>query len=717
VQLGGFIPDLAHMTATLRELLKKGVAFQWLEDHEDCFRGVKAALTSPMCVRFFDPSKRVELLTDASRLKGLGYALTQMDGDKRVLIKCGSRSLNGAESRYATLELEALAIKWAIASCKHYLMGGPVFTVVTNHKPLVPMFKKGLGDVENARVLRYREQLTQYSFEVVWVPGKTHEIADALSRAPIFDPPEEADIMAVEAAEPEDPALRRLIEVARKDAEYGDLMKAWREGKNPRELGPSHSAKPYASVWEQLSTSPGGHLMIKDGYRIVPPREARAELLSKLHAGHGGILRTKKLAQGLYYWPGMNSDVKSLVDGCEACQQDRPSQPREENRMYKRPAYPMHSVAVDPFEFAGADYLVMVNRFSNYCFVARLRNKTAATVIQTLEGWFLDYGFPRYITSDSGRQFLSDYDEWCAQNDILPVTSSPHNHESNGLAESAVKQMKALLKKTEGEKAFRRALLHQRNTPRSDGAESPAELFFGRTMRRGLPVIEEGEEDDGWETVGLPALADGQRVRLQNPLTKRWDSLGVIVEARAHGRSYLVQRDEGGQPLVRNRRYLKPVTAEQPRQEDSPASPTVSQRQSSTASDRASTQQEDPRWAVKKASRRKWRPWMQENSSGFHFVEIHMPTAGVSVIVIIIIFVIFLGCRRLMCFGRSPRGQHSVDTPPFYASPPQPPPPTAPYGYFPQPMGWQSDAGWNRGLQGLALPLLTHIQELASEGG
>jgi hypothetical protein len=40
--------------------------------------------------------------------------------------------------------------------------------------------------------------------------------------------------------------------------------------------------------------------------------------------------------------------------------------------------------------------------------------------------------------------------------------------------------MKALLKKTGGEQAFRRALLHQRNTPRSDGAESPAELFFGR---------------------------------------------------------------------------------------------------------------------------------------------------------------------------------------------------------------------------------------------
>jgi hypothetical protein len=108
----------------------------------------------------------------------------------------------------------------------------------------------------------------------------------------------------------------------------------------------------------------------------------------------------------------------------------------------------------------------------------------------------------------------------------------------------------------------------------------------------------------------------------------------------------------------------------------------------------------------------------QENSSGFHFVEIHMPTAGVSVIVIIIILVIVLGCRRLLCFGRRPSAPYRVEAPPpSYASPPgyASPPPSQPYGYgYPQP--WQSDMGWNRGLQGLALPLLTHIQELASRG-
>jgi hypothetical protein len=46
-------------------------------------------------------------------------------------------------------------------------------------------------------------------------------------------------------------------------------------------------------------------------------------------------------------------------------------------------------------------------------------------------------------------------------------------------------------------------------------------------MRRGLPVIEEGEESEGWETVGRPPLADGQRVRLQNPLDQAVGSLGT----------------------------------------------------------------------------------------------------------------------------------------------------------------------------------------------
>ena len=39
--------------------------------------------------------------------------------------------------------------------------------------------------------MRMREKLTNYSFTITWVEGKSHYVADALSRAPVFTEEEE----------------------------------------------------------------------------------------------------------------------------------------------------------------------------------------------------------------------------------------------------------------------------------------------------------------------------------------------------------------------------------------------------------------------------------------------------------------------------------------------------------------------------------------------
>ena len=67
------------------------------------------------------------------------------------------------------------------------------FTVVTDHKPLKGMWSKSLPDIANVRLQRYKEKLTGYNFKIEWREGKTNEIADALSRAPVFPPQEEED--------------------------------------------------------------------------------------------------------------------------------------------------------------------------------------------------------------------------------------------------------------------------------------------------------------------------------------------------------------------------------------------------------------------------------------------------------------------------------------------------------------------------------------------
>ena len=50
-QLASFVPDLAHMTSTLRPLLKKDCAWTWIDDHENSFQEVKSLLTSKTIIR------------------------------------------------------------------------------------------------------------------------------------------------------------------------------------------------------------------------------------------------------------------------------------------------------------------------------------------------------------------------------------------------------------------------------------------------------------------------------------------------------------------------------------------------------------------------------------------------------------------------------------------------------------------------------------------
>ena len=90
-QLGQFIPDLAMQTEKIRHLLKKGEVFLWLPEHKREFEQVKDILCAPHRVHYFDPHLPTSLLTDASTLHGLGYALIQTAKDGHRLIQCGSR--------------------------------------------------------------------------------------------------------------------------------------------------------------------------------------------------------------------------------------------------------------------------------------------------------------------------------------------------------------------------------------------------------------------------------------------------------------------------------------------------------------------------------------------------------------------------------------------------------------------------------------------------
>ena len=66
-------------------------------------------------------------------------------------------------------------------------------------------------------------------------------------------------------------------------------------------------------------------------------------------------------------------------------------------------------------------------------------------VTTALEDWFLEHGKPVSIRSDSELQFRREFSNLCKLSNIIHEKSSAHHHESNGHAESAVKDNHALL--------------------------------------------------------------------------------------------------------------------------------------------------------------------------------------------------------------------------------------------------------------------------------
>jgi len=579
-QLGGFCPDMTHMTAVLRELLKKDVFFKWMPEHEECFQKIKKLLTSEMVIQPFNSDSDTYLLTDASKLYGIGYALMQKDSNGlKKLVQCGSRSLTSAETRYATIELELLAIQYAMLKCKHFLLGMQKFEVITDHKPLIGVLKRNLDSIENSRLQRMRLKLVDFNFTLLWNPGKLHLIADALSRNPVFNGLDElsedihTNAVIINSLQT-DVHFTYLYEAVEKDEDYQMILQALTEGKKVNDLPPQHPAKMYANIWHDLSIYDG--LIIKSDKQIVIPENDQKRILKLLHSPHSGEVKTLVQARQLYFWRNMSNSIKDMVSRCEKCINNSSSLPKEP-LIYTEPSHPLSHVGVDLGEEGGRHYLIMVDSYSGYIWCNKLNNLHTRAITSQLENWFLDFGFCQNMRSDGGPQFRSEFEKWCLENNINYIPSSAYFPSSNGLVENGVKTCKNLLAKYDSNfSEFKKALHEQRNAPRSDGF-SPAQMMFGRRQRGILPCLpsaydlidvtsaaqgrkrarEKIKQNFDKHAYSLPKLSIGESVFLQNPFNHKWDSIGKVIEVRHDGRSYKVEGNNG-RVYLRNRRFLKP---------------------------------------------------------------------------------------------------------------------------------------------------------------
>ena len=313
------------------------------------------------------------------------------------------------------------------------------------------------------------------------------------------------------------------------------------------------------------------------GDRIVIPKSLRKDMLHRVHYSHLGIEKCKQRARDVIFWPGMCSEIEKLIQGCLVCQEKQNANAKEPLLPRKIPERPWQVVASDLFSLEKVNYVIVVDYYSRFFEIERLKDTLSSTVVKKTKAIFSRHGIPEELVSDNGPQFISqEYKQFTSEWDIVHTTSSPEYPQSNGLAEKAVQTAKNILQKAINDKKDPYlCLLEYRNTP-VDNFASPAQLLMSRSLRSILPVLRKKLEPNPplkSKVVNKRKLMQQRQVKYYNKGSKelkpfksgdkvrvkqkdgKWEK-AVVSKLDRTPRSYHVRTEDGG-IYRRNRRVLR----------------------------------------------------------------------------------------------------------------------------------------------------------------
>lgn len=176
-----FIPDFSKLSKPLTSLLKKDIPFIWSNEQQLSFESLKDKLISAPVLTYPDFTKPFTLTCDASNY-AISAILSQGPIGKDNPIAYSSRTLNKNEINYSTTEKELLAIIFGCKNFRPYLFGRK-FLIVTDHRPLKWLFNHS---DPSSKMQRWRLQLEEFEYEIIYRKGKLNSAADALSRYPVL---------------------------------------------------------------------------------------------------------------------------------------------------------------------------------------------------------------------------------------------------------------------------------------------------------------------------------------------------------------------------------------------------------------------------------------------------------------------------------------------------------------------------------------------------
>ncbi|KAE8912209.1 hypothetical protein PF003_g3915 [Phytophthora fragariae] len=314
----------------LSQLLKKDAAWVWTADCQEAFDAVKQGLTEAPILAVADQDRPFHVMCDAPDF-AIGCALMQHDHEGRDrVVYYQSRQLKPDERDYPVHDKELLAMKYALAKFRVYLLGSRPFVVYTDHASLRTAIK---SPHISQRMARWLSFFAEYNFQVEYKPGRLNVVADALSRRPDYAV-HKAEANAIDVARTSTPSSSLLDDVRSaytKDADAKQLLDYFAA---PSDKSRQTLAKHLRARVHRYRVHNGLLLysaVDDNADRIVVPddHELKLRITYEYHdaptSGHQGREKTYLLLTRDFYWSHQYKWVRKYVRACEVCQRVKPA--------------------------------------------------------------------------------------------------------------------------------------------------------------------------------------------------------------------------------------------------------------------------------------------------------------------------------------------------------------------------------------------------------
>lgn len=438
-----FVDKYSYRAEPLTRLLKKDNEFKWQDELAKAFEFLKAAITSHPVLVLFDPGKTHEVHTDASSIGLSGILLQKEDAGMRPVFFY-SRHCTEAERKYASHELEVLAIVETLERFRIYLLGFH-FIIVTdcnavattkNTTPLPP------------RISRWWLRLQEFNFEIRHKAGSQMAHVDGMSRMPVL--PQEVSPTVAEAVfqvkTDSDPDW--ILSMQLQDEKIDEIFKILRN--------PDHKEYKQTKLDYELY---GGRLYrkVNSERKLLIPHAIRWRMTRTCHdeAGHFGLEKTVQRISKDFWFPRIRRYVKSYIAACPECclNKIKSGKPEGELHIYEPSPLPFQCVHMDhlgpfPRSKRGNQYIIVfVCAFSKYTIIKAVRNTKTTPVITMIRDAINVFGLPHKIVTDRGTAYTSrEFESYLGKYGILHVKTAVRTPRANGQAERINKTILSSIK-------------------------------------------------------------------------------------------------------------------------------------------------------------------------------------------------------------------------------------------------------------------------------